>query len=227
MTKNGTIDLTTAQSVLETLLNYTYRDLIDLGVDTAEIDGWIDGDVTKMFKSLNMDDPDPEPLEVIDAFIDMFYYCMDTCAQYGIPTHNFVNQVKQFTFPARNLTTPLIDRSKESYVFLSKMVLSEIVEGLVALKVKPKYNPVDLKMYSIDVIGLVVFSVSIVLPNEILEAAFNEVHSANMRKGKMIDGVLTFEKQVHNGVEKIIKPAGWVGPDLKKVDVVREFAGLE
>lgn len=65
---------------------------------------------------------------------------------------------------------------------------------------------VDLEYYSRDISNQHGFN---------LDLVFDEVHDANMRK-KFPDGTFHTE-EVAPGIRKVIKPPGWVGPDVDKV----------
>lgn len=69
---------------------------------------------------------------------------------------------------------------------------------------------VDLEYYSRDIAGEHGIN---------LDFVFDEVHDANMRK-KFPDGEFHTE-EVAEGIRKVIKPPGWVGPNVEKV--VREM----
>ena len=158
------------------------------------------------------------PVEVVDAVIDAIYYLGDTICQFGHFPAPEVKKISEFTQAAREIelpTTP-VDIPQDKLNFVFKMMLSECIEGLKAGNfhdaLKHLSDPTDDKFVPEIIFQAAKLSVGL----EIFNAAFDEVHSANMRKGVIVDGKLTFQFKDVNGQKKIIKPAGWVAPDLHK-----------
>ncbi len=121
--------------------------------------------------------------------------------------------------------------------FVLSMVLSEMLEstgqpgdevkGRVQLDAWVDRTSSSSELLEPDRVILMLALVFIQLINEAMtfwpglySILFREVHMANMRKGVHsvdADGTdrYTFEVKNINGTNKVIKPAGWVGPDMK------------
>lgn len=175
--------------------------------------------------------PTNDPIDSIDAIVDIAYYIYDTTLQFGHVLDEHAEQVKEFTEAARQLTIPTapMGLSTSKTLFLTQMVVSECMEGLQVWH--PAQVALERALNAIEVGSSIECltspwqdivmdcknstSSNMTLSRQIFKAAFDEVHSANLRKGERdSDGRLQFVFKDVNGEKKISKPTGWVGPDL-------------
>lgn len=175
-----------------------------------------------------------------DGLIDVAYYMCDSSVRAGLhyPLNvKIVNLVREFTvgaFGAEGQPSARITAEITGIMdFVVRMCATEVVE--IAF---PRITADELQLLARDwcaeldenyvsdphsVLGLcgaiseLFIAIQSCFPSALIfETAFMEVHSANMRKATIIDGKPVFTKRLEGGKMKVIKPAGWTEPNIKK-----------
>lgn len=157
------------------------------------------------------------------------------------------NDVKEFTIGSslKSLPEEPVEPTRDAVLFLIKMIISELSEllqtvcedmndcretisRLFGFEIKGiDFGYIDNKRsqfcewtYNILFTNICecIYSLYGLYGNNLLEICFNEVHNANMRK----KDPTTNKFIIRESDGKVIKPKGWVGPDIKRA--IRENA---
>lgn len=174
-------------------------------------------------------------VEQTDAAVDAIYYIFNTASKHCLNiSSSMYESVKEFTYEsAKNpelLPTVPISLSRDAVIFIVQMVISELFELLLTVVTSIEDGVSTLhRLFGLeisfdsfieptpdfykekfgDLVNTIIWFYSS-FSNEHIVPCFLEVHEANMRKR----GPNGF---IHREDGKILKPEGWVGPDLKKI----------
>lgn len=172
-----------------------------------------------------------EYLNKIDGFVDAFYYLADAMTRSGLEmsdefyVYDQAIQVKEFTAAIMGDEKPT-----DTIEFGLIMAYTELMEvaspngkfDLMSMY-ESCYKNSSIEFFMSDVEAVMSAMATMArLAGKHFRVAFDEIHAANLAKGKRIDGKLVFETKIVAGKKKVIKPAGWTPPDLKRVIPMEE-----